>query len=839
MADSMRVPAATVALLALVTAHAAEAQVDTVTITPNARYDTGWLHEVFFGKHYRTLWATPIGVEELDLEKTAGGLTPIQRGGGKQTRSLRFLGRDGREYAVRSLDKDPSSVLPPELQGTVAEDIVQDQISAAHPAGPLVSRPLAQAVGIPSATPMLVRIPPDADLGEFQDFAGMVGYFEERPDEEKGNSVVPGAQRIISSDRLFERVEESAKDQVDARSLLRARLFDVFIGDWDRHRDQWRWATLDSSAPRHWLAIPRDRDQAFVRFDGLLLTVARAQAPQLVNFGPKYPSMTGLTWNGREVDRRFLVELEWPTWDSTAVAMQAALTDSVIEDAVAQMPAQYQPIDSVRLVTALKGRRDRLPEAARKFYRLLAGEVDIHTTDERDVVRVERLDAKSTRVTIIRAKDSMPWFDRTFHKGETGELRLYVHGGSDSVIVARDLPLTVRVIGGKGNDAVVREDGAKVRIYDSDTITVTPPTGVQRKPVPAEWLPEPPTLPPRDWGSQTIPILWGYVQPDVGLLAGGGVVITDYGFRQQPWSSRHLLRAGYATGAQTFKAEYIGDFRAEHKGPFVGVHALASGIEVLRFHGFGNETPATGPNDFYRVRENDFELAVTANFPVGAHGLFRVGPVGTWSNTDFDGDRFIDSARPYGSGEFGRVGLLGGFRYDSRDLPGYPRKGVVLDVGGTFRPGLWDVTSTYGAVYGVASTYLSPNLPKSPVLALRAGGKVTFGDYIYQDAAYIGGSDNVRLGREHRYAGDASAYASAELRFSLTKFFVVLPGEIGLFGLGDVGRVFLEGETSDTWHGAAGGGIWIALLSRANTLTFAYAASEELDKVYIQAGWAF
>ncbi len=810
------------------------------TVAAGARYDTGWLHEFFFGKHYRDLWVAPITVVDLDLKKTAGGLKPTERGGGKQTRSLRFMGADGHEYVVRSLDKDPSSLLPPELQGTVAEDIFQDQISAAHPAGPLVARPLAEAVGVPGTKPVLVRIPPDAELGEFQDFAGMVGYFEERPDEKTGNRVLPGARQIVSSDNFFKKAEDSSKDQADALALLRARLFDVFIGDWDRHRDQWRWATFDSSAPRHWQVIPRDRDQAFVRFDGLLLTVARAQAPQLVNFGPKYPSMTGLTWNGRELDRRFLVELEWPAWDSTARAMQAALTDSVIEYAVAQMPAPYLPIDSVALATALKGRRDRLPEAAKKFYRLLAKEVDIHATDERDVVRVERVDAKSTRVTIVREKaDGKPWFDRTFHKGETGELRFYVHSGSDSVIVDKDLPLTVRVIGGKGSDTVVRKDGAKVRVYDTDTITVTPDQGVQRKPVPAEWLPEPPTLPPRDWGSMTIPILWGYFQPDVGLLAGGGVVVTDYGFRQQPWASRHLLRAGYATGAQTFKAEYYGDFRAEHKGPYVGVHALASGIEVLRFHGFGNETPATGPNDFYRVRENDFELSVTANFPVGANGLFSIGPVGTWSNTDFDGDRFIDQARPYGSGKFGRVGLLGGFRYDTRDLPGYPRKGVVLDVGGTFRPGIWDVTSTYGAVHGVASTYLSPNLPKSPVLALRAGGVLTFGDYIYQDAAYIGGANNVRLGRERRYAGDASAYASAELRFSLTKFFMVMPGEIGLFGLGDIGRVFLERETSDVWHGAAGGGIWIALLSRANTITFAYAASEDLDRVYIQAGWAF
>jgi hemolysin activation/secretion protein len=125
------------------------------------------------------------------------------------------------------------------------------------------------------------------------------------------------------------------------------------------------------------------------------------------------------------------------------------------------------------------------------------------------------------------------------------------------------------------------------------------------------------------------------------------------------------------------------------------------------------------------------------------------------------------------------------------------------------------------------------------VLALRDGGQQTFGDFIYQDAAYIGGPSTVRLGRERRFAGDASLYGSAELRLALTKFFVVIPGELGLFGLGDVGRVFVDGETSDVWHGAWGGGVWIAALSRRSTVTAAYAVSEERSRLYVQGGWAF
>jgi hypothetical protein len=97
----------------------------------------------------------------------------------------------------------------------------------------------------------------------------------------------------------------------------------------------------------------------------------------------------------------------------------------------------------------------------------------------------------------------------------------------------------------------------------------------------------------------------------------------------------------------------------------------------------------------------------------------------------------------------------------------------------------------------------------------------------------------VRLGRVNRYAGDASAYGSAELRLSLFRLKLVLPARLGIFGLADVGRVFLAGESSDRWHGAAGGGLSLAFLERAYTFSLAVASGEEHTSLYIQAGYGF
>ena len=50
----------------------------------------------------------------------------------------------------------------------------------------------------------------------------------------------------------------------DQDQVLRSRLFDIWIGDWDRHDDQWRWASFkDKNGFTYYQPIPRDRDQIF------------------------------------------------------------------------------------------------------------------------------------------------------------------------------------------------------------------------------------------------------------------------------------------------------------------------------------------------------------------------------------------------------------------------------------------------------------------------------------------------------------------------------------------------------------------------------------------------
>ncbi|HEV7365013.1 MAG TPA: hypothetical protein VGN76_04125 [Gemmatimonadales bacterium] len=814
------------------------------------QYGASGVHRLFLGKEYRSLWTTPIKVEVLDLHRFAGGLRPVSTTGGEETKALLLSGQDGRQFFFRSVDKDPSAALPPELRSTVAKSVVRDQVSSAFPTAPSVVAKLLTAAGVLHGNSRLVVLPHDPILGEFEpEFAGLMGFLDDRV----GGSKSPashwgGATEIIGSDSLLARTERGPADRVDARALLTARLFDVFIGDWDRHADQWRWARFGDSIPRRWMPIPLDRDQAFVKYDGLLLGVARQSVPQLVNFGPKYPYIAGATWNGRDLDRRYLVELDWPTWKSVATALQAKLTDAAIDDAVRALPPEHYALQGKTLTAALRQRRDHLLDAASSYYGLLAKQVDVHATDGDDRALITRgpkgeVDVTLTTDSAASGRDT-PYFERRFDPATTKEVRLFLDTGNDLAVVrGDDGGPTVRIIGGEGQDRLVDSSrSGRDRFYDDPqgpSRTEARSTSVDRKPYSAQTK-GPKDLPPRDWGKRWTASTWLTYHSELGLFIGGGRTLTVYGFRKNPYAARHRFRAGIATGPKTYRVDYRGDFRRENSANALGLVLRASGIDVISFYGFGNEVAAPQSREFYRVTQNAYGASPFVTFNLGGHTVLETGPLLRYASTDNRPDRFLFTLpNLYGAGKFGEVGAGFHLRHDSRDRANGATRGAVLDLGGSVYPPLWDVDSTYGEVHGEASTYLTAHAPLDPTLALRAGGRKVWGQYPYFDAAFIGGASNVRLGQVNRYAGDASAYGSAELRLTVAPVEIILPGDFGVFGLADAGRVFLKGETSDRWHTAYGGGIWLSWLDRAYSVSIAVTKGEERTGLYFQGGFGF
>ena len=434
---------------------------DSVEVIPGQEYQAGWLHRVFFGDHYRDLWTSAVKVKVLDMKHFAGGLTPVEAGGGFQTKSLRFAGADGKLYKFRSVNKDPKAILPVELQKTFAADVAQDHISTSNPAGALIVDELSGATGVPRLHPQLVLLPDDPQLGEFRaSFGGLLGIFETYPDDG-----FLGSTKIQNALKMFAAMEEDSEDRPDAVAYLNARLLDLFVGDWDRHVKQWKWARFENENGRKtWLPIPMDRDQAFVRLDGLLPWMADMSVTQFENFYEHFNDIYALTFSGRYLDRRILVDFDKRTWDSVVTTFLTHVTDDVIKHSVRALPPEYYEIDGARLENALISRRDEFREAADTYYQQLASFVDVHFSDKREYVEVSRLESGDVDVAAWRRdkdtggkKDDPPVYHRLFRRAETREIRLYMLGGDDKVVISGNVPrsIIVRVDGGKGDDEFI------------------------------------------------------------------------------------------------------------------------------------------------------------------------------------------------------------------------------------------------------------------------------------------------------------------------------------------------------------------------------------------------
>ncbi len=855
--DFRRSAAFAIALYAL-NAHNAHAQEDStsaaLTLTPaptravvaGEHYRAGGVHRFLFGADYRALWVTPLAVPELDMRTFAGGLKPVRRVGGQQTHGLAMKGADGRDYTFRGLDKDPTEILPPEYHGTFIDDLLQDQISSSLPGGAVAVPPLLRAAGVLHAEPVLVVLPDDSLLGEYRsDYRGLLGTFEVYPRPVgDGNPGSFGAAEIISGEELWKRMDEDPSTRPDSRAFLTARLVDILIGDWDRHRGQWRWAKLSGNPL--WKPIPEDRDQAFVRFEGLFIAAGRVHLPQFVSFEDEYPGIEGLTWNGRDGDRRILVDLEKRVWDEVARDLQTRITDDVIAEAVTRFPPEYRAVEGATIEKNLRARRDALPEVADRFYRFLAKDVDIHASNRDDVASVTFHEDGAVQVILITRENApTTFYQRTFHEGETDEVRIYLGAGDDRVRArGKSGDIVVRVIGGGGSDSVEVHDeseGTRLRVSDSDRVTWIPDRGVDvdTRPYTPPVRETAPWIPPRDWGRRYSWYPWIGGSSDLGALFLVGIQSQGYGFRKDPYANEHTLRIGYATGAGGFGGDYNGEFRFENSRAYAGMYLRASGLDFLNFYGFGNETDDPGDEDFYELKQSQYRIEPSLTFPLKGSLFATLRANAIYNKTKLEPNRFISVNPPYGAEDFLQFGAGAGVEIDTRDSDMAPTRGARLVVDGTVFPEGADVETVFGHVHGEASIHLPIHILSTPSLALRAGGKKVWGTYPYHEAAYVGGVRTVRGFAQHRFAGDASAYGNVELRVPLGRVYFIVPTTVGLFALGDVGRVFLEGETSDKWHTGVGGGVWASFLGPANTGSISVASSDEGTRVYVVAGLAF
>ncbi|HEX8326039.1 MAG TPA: metallophosphoesterase [Hymenobacter sp.] len=851
-----------------------------VVVAVNPAYnDHGKLHNWLLGKHYRKEWATPVKFPLLDLATAKGGLVPYKTGGGKQTASLKVRNEAGHNFSLRGIDKDPAAVLPEALRTGFAKDVLQDQISAQHPFASFALPPLASAAGILHTNPEPVYIPQDPLLGQYYSaFSNKAAALEEDAKDDQSNVASLGnATNLVGTDKVLERVLEDNDNKVDEVAFARSRLFDMWIGDWDRHEDQWRWAEKKSKdGDRTFTAVPEDRDIAFFKGDGVLpfIISRRFAVRNFQNFGYDYADYKGLNQTALANDRTFLSRVTREQWVAQAQYMKEHLTDDIIEKAFRdRWPKEIYDLHGKEIIAKLKSRRELLPEVAAKYADVVADIVEVRGSEKNEKFVVERLPDGNTHVTVRKITKegalSKVLYDRVIERGVTNEIRLYGISGNDVYDVKGDAKkgIQMRLIAGTGRDTItdvshVSGSSHKTYVYDADTgnvINAGKEARLRLEPgVDVSRYDHPKRFDLKDYRlNYTGPALFFGYNVDDGVLVGGGVTHRRYGFRREPFASEQSLVANFAPARDAYNLRYTGQFTRVFGKYDLRVVAQYYGPQLLyNFFGIGNNTgnlalpdenrgrvTVRTVNSAYRVRFDRLYVAPTLERNLFSflkmgfgpqYDQFRVSrnPIGDvireTIGEDYEDLRFGVRASDFQLNRY--AGGLVYFNLDASSSPKNPRIGIRWYNEAQYNFQLNGEKLQFGRLTSEIRAYLTPNLPFQITYAGRIGVAHNIGDYRFYQANTLGGTTNLRGYRRTRFAGRRSLYANTEARLQLFSFNAYLfPGKAGILGLADFGRVYSGNDVRtgiSAFHSGFGGGVYFDILKQA-VINATYSVGEE------------
>lgn len=811
-------------------------------IAAGPEYKKSSFYQKLWGRNHRVEWTTPVRVPVLKLDTAYGGLIPYRTAGGNESKSLRLRSRSGKEYALRSIRKSREDVIPDNLRGTFMEDVVKDGVSMSHPYGSFAVGYMMEAAGIYHTWPKLVYVPQQKGLDTFNTKYGNELYLlEEKPEGDWREADNLGNLRnFISTEELLVKLQQNNTNMVDQRAYIKARLFDMLVGDWDRHEGNWSWGEERVPEGKVYKPIPRDRDQAFFHHDGFIIdhVIGGAGLFYMQPFKPSVDNITPVCYSARHLDRFFTNELTMEDWVREADALQKALTDEVIEMSVAQLPQEVYTVEGKELVETLKARRTQLQKFAVQQYQKIAEQVEVVGSGQREHFDVASSDGKTT-VSIYRLnegkKEAKPYYQRTFNRDETKDVRLFGIKGEDVYVVNNEVEdIDVRIIGGTDKDSVIQAK-KKIHIYDNREnafeasnarMHLSSDTSINRWDY--KWF--------KKDKSGFLPLIF-YNNAD-RIYAGLRYRMQKNRWRQDPFAWAQEFGVHYSISQNAFSAFWEGVYPNVIGKWGLTYRAEYDFIRWTNFYGMGNESVATTNDiDYYRIRSKEWfvNAGLFRNFgksTVQATGFFQ--QVQSLDDKDryygkvFSHDREVFKTNPY-------AGLQLTYAYVGVKDTIVPESGFTLLANAVYTNNFRQ-KEFYQRYNAHAQVYIP--LINKVSLAMRFGGETIVNDdvlgsgQVYEHAV-LGGPRNIRGYRRERFWGKTTVYNSNELRFITNFRSYLMTGKIGVFGFFDQGRVWMPGEKSNKLHYSYGPGIILVPYNKYN-LSVSYGITEEFSLIQLR-----
>ncbi|MBZ4189246.1 BamA/TamA family outer membrane protein [Niabella beijingensis] len=795
------------------------ATADSVVVRTNAALEKpGRGHRVWFGENFRKEWAAPEKLPVLRISEISGGLTPIKEGGGLQTKSLRLASPSGKEWVLRNVNKNMEILLPEALRNTFAKDAVTDALSGQHPFSALIVPPIANAVGVPHANPIIGVVAPDTALLPYADnFFNKVCLLEEREPIGKSDN----------TEKMYKNLLKDNDNTVDTATYFRARLVDLLIGDWDRHEDQWRWAYDKKKKDRRYVPVPRDRDQVFHVVQGILPTIASGPSimPRFHDFTGKIKKINAYFMAGRAINGNFFNQYNYDQWMQLVHDFTTAVTDSVLEAALKRLPAASYNRDHDKFLAILKERRNRLPEAMTTYYRFYNRVVDIQTSDKKELVQITDAGDRGLKISIhkINKEDAVSdqLFERTFDAGVTKEIRLYIHSGDDSAIINTRSKIRLRIIGDKDKKQYQVVNGRKnIRVYGKkEQVYFTGEDQHIRKRLSNDSS-NTAYMPTDLYNRYFIRPNLGFNRDD-GIMLGLGVRFVNQGFRKKPYANSHQLSYlhSFSSGANSFrfKSDWL---HAIGNADLVVIGRVLAPDNVQNFFGLGNGTGYDKSKGvgYYRARFTLVDIAPGLRWRFKKTRTLSVSPFFQHYRYDADDNEGKLIATPSLVGTYDSItvnknknytGLVFNYEADSRDDQLLPTSGGLLNLRLQGFKGLNSSARDFAQLLLELSFFRKVGASGNVVFSDRIGGGTTVGNAPFYQVLFLGGQENLLGYRKFRFAGEHLLYNNLQLRIKIADVgSYILPGQLGFSGFFDAGKVWAEGYNSPKIHTGVGGGLY-------------------------------
>ena len=823
------------------------------TLPANGDFAAGTLKKALLGTQYRDMWSTPVNVPIIDLETQNGGLEPIKKGGGMASNSLRMQQEDGKQYILRSINKDYTKLVPPQFSNLKLLNVMKDQNSASHPYGALIIPSLSKSAGVYYTHPKLVYLQHQKGLGNYNSqFPEELYLLEERPSgnwsdaEQFGNS-----DEIIGYVDLLDILVNKKNHFVDQEWVLKSRMFDLLIHDWDRHDDQWRWATFKEDDKTIYRPIPRDRDQAFYKFTGVIpWYVSSFMMKQFKTMKDDVKDVKHLAFNARNFDRYFLNDLEWEEWEQVIKNLQQELTDDEIRTASDALPSEVKNLnDDEDITNKLISRKAKLINIGKKLYDYLAKEVEISATDHDDkfeVVRKENGNVELKMWVKRHDKKDLLKFHRTFYPNETKEIRLYGLRGKDKCTIsgANNHKIKIRFIGGEDDDKITNETQTSgIYVYDDikgvklkgDKMIDLRSADIEANEYDRTSFLYNTNLPSLIFGSSF----------DDGFWFGGGYSWTTRGWRKDPYEAKQKISFSFAPqGDEAFDLQYDGHFPATLGKLDFKPSLSFSSPTFENFFGYGNDS--TNPlreTEYHWVRMQTYEIAPHFQlFSGNRRSNIQFGPLLQSVNIKNTADRITsDNTQVFNEDAFDRRNFVGAelnIFSAVKDNNVFPTHG--FETSANLRHlktlGKDENLTTLGADLKFYLTLI--NKPML-VFANDVGFETNFGDLQFYQYSDLGNSNHLRGFRNERFRGKSAFYHNMDLRLHLIKWSNnFIPMDIGVLAGYDQAKVWIDGEDSDDFHNSTSLGIWFDLLEVIVIQPY-YTFTQEQDVFSLKMGFNF